>query len=101
MPGWISGHAARYEAASHSILVAHGEVQAGGESAPSGQTFRLDLRSGRWERTAPRSLRRVCRPEHGRLHTRPDLPAALRALAQPFVQTWRSVSGFEHWIVFV
>ena len=100
MPGWIFKHAARYEPASHSILVAHGEVQTGGELAPNEKAFRLDLRSGQWERATSRALRRVCSPEHGHLRAGPDLPAALRTLGLPLVKTWRSVSGNERWLVF-
>jgi hypothetical protein len=96
-PGWIHKHAARYEPSTHSILLGHGLVEIGGEHVANAESFRLHLGDRRWERVAPRAIRRTTK-FGGEGYA--SVAAAIDRLAFPTVQLDRSDSSANRWCIF-
>lgn len=104
-PGWISKHAARLDRDRRSLRIAHGQVFAAGGFHANAATFRLhladDLRSGRWEETAPCVLRRAAELEPASFGSRdPDLAELMPRLGWPSLRVYRDASGVERHQVF-
>jgi hypothetical protein len=104
-PGWISKHAARLDSDRRSLRVAHGQVFAAGGFHANAGTFRLhladDLRSGRWEETAPCVLRRAAELEPASFESwDPDLAELMPRLGWPSLRVYRDATGIERHQVF-
>lgn len=79
-PGWLSRHAASYDAEAHAIDVGSGRIARGAKYGRNEKAFRLHLEDGRWERLGRTTMRRryeiLDPPTLGEI---PEVPAMLTA----------------------